>query len=66
MMKKYITVLVVIMGLCLFACNPGAKSDTAADIQAGGVDFQKLSLEDAVAKAKAQDKLILVDFYSPT
>lgn len=65
-MKKYFTVLVVMVGLCLFACKPGVKSDTAADVATGGVEFQKLSLEDAVAKAKAQDKLIMVDFYSPT
>ncbi|MBU1185752.1 MAG: hypothetical protein KJ908_02555 [Acidobacteria bacterium] len=66
MMKRYFTVLVVMVGLCLFACKPGAKSDTAADVATGGVEFQKLSLEDAVAKAKARDKLIMVDFYSPT
>ena len=64
-MKKHFTGLVIMMGLCFFACHPGAKSDTPGT-EKSGIAFQKLTFEDAVAQAKAQDKLIMVDFYSPT
>ena len=62
-MKKYITVFVVIMCLVVFSCSTGDKS-----VETGitGVAFVENSLDDAIAQAKEENKLILLDFYSPT
>jgi len=62
-MKKYFSVFVVIMSLCIFACSTGEKS---AETGPAGVSWETMSLQDAVVQAEAQNKLILVDFFSPT
>lgn len=56
--------MLVIMGLCVFACQTGKKAETSAE-ESKGIEFQKLSLDDAIAQAKAQNKLIMIDFFSP-
>ncbi len=62
-MKKYFTVFVVIMCLVVFSCSTGDKS-----VETGptGVAFVENSLDDAIVQAKEENKLILLDFYSPT
>lgn len=62
-MKKYFTVFVVIMCLVVFSCSTGEKS-----VETGitGVAFVENSLDDAIVQAKEENKLILLDFYSPT
>ena len=62
-MKKYFTVFVVIMGLCVFACSTGEKSEENGSM---GVAWETMSLDDAIAKAADQNRLILIDFFSPT
>ena len=62
-MKKYISVSVVIMSLCIFACSTGDKS---VETGPAGVSWESMSLQDAVVKAEAQNKLIMIDFFSPT
>ena len=64
-MKKHLFVMLIIVSLCVFACQTGKKTDPAAEISTG-IQFQTMSLVDAAAQAKAQNKLIMVDFYSPT
>lgn len=64
-MKKYLTIMVVIMGLCLFACGPGEKGEAVED-GTTATAFVKLSLQDAMVKAKEQNRLIVIDFFSPT
>ena len=64
-MKKYLTIMVTIMCLCIFACGPGEKGESAEEASTG-VTFSKLSLQDAMIKAKEQNRLIVIDFFSPT
>ena len=64
-MKKYLTIMVTIMCLCIFACGPGDKGESVEESQTG-VTFAKLSLQDAMVKAKEQNRLIVIDFFSPT
>jgi hypothetical protein len=56
--------MLVIMGLCVFACQTVEKGEPPAS-KSKGIEFQKLSLDDAIAQAKAQNKLIMIDFFSP-
>ena len=62
-MKKYFTVFVVILCLVVFSCSTGDKS-----VETGitGVAFVEKSLDDVIAQAKVENKLILIDFFSPT
>ena len=62
-MKKYFTVFVVMMSLFVFSCSTGDKS-----VETGitGVAFVEKGLDDVIAQAKEENKLILIDFYSPT
>ena len=62
-MKKYLTVFVVIMSLCILACSTSKKSEENGS---SGVAWETMSLDDAVAKAADQNKLIIIDFFSPT
>lgn len=63
-MKKHLSLMLIIMGLCVFACQTGEKAQTTAT-ESNGIEFQKISLDDAIAQAKAQNKLIMIDFFSP-
>lgn len=68
-MQKQGFALVVILCLCIFACSSGKKADVAkADdaVEQAGVVWQELSLDEAFAKAKEQNKLVMIDFFSPT
>jgi hypothetical protein len=62
-MKKYLSVFVVIMCLVILSCSTGDKS-----VETGptGVAFVENSLDDVIAQAKVENKLILIDFFSPT
>jgi len=62
-MKKYLPVFVVIMCLVVFSCSTGDKS---VETGVSGVAFVEKSLDDAILQAKADNKLILIDFFSPT
>ena len=62
-MKKYLTVFVVVMCLCILACSTGEKTAETGTI---GVAWETMSLDDTVAKAADQNKLIIIDFFSPT
>lgn len=66
-MKRNLTVFVVIMCLCIFACSTKEKGEVSEEgIAVAGVNFEKLSFQDAQTKAQNQDKLIMIDFFSPT
>ncbi len=62
-MKKYFTVFVVMMSLFVFSCSTG---DKGVETGITGVTFVEKSLDDVIAQAKEENKLILIDFYSPT
>jgi hypothetical protein len=61
-MKKYLTAFVVMMSLFIFACSTGEKSGENGPT---GVAWEDLSLQDTIAKAADQSKLIVIDFFSP-
>lgn len=52
MIKKRFQILLTLMLLCGFATN------------AQGIEFRPISLEEALVKAKVEDKLVFVDFYT--
>ncbi len=63
-MKKHLSLMLVILSLCVFACQTGEKAETPAE-ESKGIKFQKISLDEAITQAKAQNKLIMIDFFSP-
>jgi len=68
-MKKQWFSMVVIVSLCIFACSTGEKTevaDTGDTIAQAGIVWQELSLDEALAQAKEQNKLVMIDFFSPT
>ena len=66
-MKRQFAVFVVIACLCFFACSTEDKPEAVeGDALETGVTFQKLSLDDALVSAKNQNKLVMIDFFSPT
>lgn len=66
-MKRNLIVFAVVLSLFVFACTSKQKAEKAEeDAVLSGVAFEKLSLQDALAKAQDQSKLILIDFFSPT
>jgi hypothetical protein len=66
-MKNYFIILLVIAGLYFFACTKNEKQPLSEEETANAaVIFETLNLVEAKAKARAQNKLILIDFFSPT
>jgi hypothetical protein len=68
-MKNPLFALVVIVSLCIFACSTGEKAEvpeTGDTVEQAGIVWQQLSLDEALALAKAQNKLVMIDFFSPT
>ncbi len=62
-MKKYFKVFVVIMCLIVFSCSTFDKN---VETESTGVAFVEKSLNDVISQAKEENKLILIDFFSPT
>jgi len=65
-MKKILPLLLMFSLLAVFYCTK--ETGETGDQQAGpaGVHFAGLSIPDALVKAKAENKIVLVDFFSPT
>jgi thioredoxin-related protein len=62
-MKKHFNIFVVIMCLFILACTSGIEKKESGRT---GVAFETLSLQDALTTAQNQNKLIMIDFFSPT
>ena len=62
-MRKYFTILVVVLTLVVFSCTTGDKSVKTGS---AGVAFVEKSLDEVITLAKKENKLILIDFYLPT
>ena len=66
-MKLRLSFFVVMMCLCILACSTGEKGDLSAETEvAGGVVWAQLTLADAKVQAAIQNKLIMIDVFSPT
>lgn len=60
-MKNRLSFIVVIMGFFMLACATGEKAELTS-----GVEWAGLSLDDAKVQAAEQNKLIMIDVFSPT
>ena len=65
-MKKHLFIFFVVC-LVVFACTTQEKSDLVQEETGpSGVQFVKLSLNDALIQAQEQGRPIIVDFFSDT
>ena len=65
-MKVRLSFIVAVMCLLVLACSTGEKGITSGAEMATGVTWAKLSLDEAKVEAANQNKLIMVDVFSPT
>ncbi|MFA9453304.1 MAG: hypothetical protein ACERK6_05245 [Candidatus Aminicenantaceae bacterium] len=65
-MKVRLSFIVAAMCLLVLACSTGEKGVSAGAEMATGVAWAKLSLDEAKVEAANQNKLIMVDVFSPT
>ena len=65
-MKVRLGFTVVVMCLLVLACSTGEKGVSAGAEMTAGVAWAKLSLDEAKVEAANQNKLIMVDVFSPT
>jgi hypothetical protein len=65
-MKVRLCFTVVLMCLLVFACSTGEKGVTSGTEMASGVAWAQLSLDEAKVEAANQNKLIMIDVFSPT
>lgn len=65
-MKKILPIILIFSLFAVFYCSK--ETGETGDQQAGpaGVRFAGLSIPDAIAKAKGENKIVLIDFFSPT
>ncbi len=61
-MKKYLPVLVVMICLVVFSCSTDDKS---VETDVSGVAWVEKSLDEVLVQAKEENKLIVIDFFSP-
>ena len=57
-----------VLGILCFLILTCSTGDDVREKMSGsdGVLFQKLTLAEAMERARTQDKLVMVDFFSPT
>ena len=65
-MKVRLGFTVVVMCLLVFACSTGEQGVSAGAELSTGVAWAGLSLDDAKVEAANQNKLIMIDVFSPT
>jgi len=65
-MKVRLGFTVVAMCLLVLACSTGEKGVSAGAEMTAGVAWAELSLDEAKVEAANQNKLIMVDVFSPT
>jgi hypothetical protein len=66
-MKNRLSFIVVIIPFCVLACSTGEKGDLSSGAElTPGVQWVGLSLDDAKIQAANENKLIMVDVFSPT
>jgi hypothetical protein len=65
-MKVRLGFTVVVMCLLVLACSTGEKGVAAGAELSTGVTWAGLSLDDAKVEAANQNKLIMIDVFSPT
>ena len=65
-MKKFMPVILVLFLLAVFHCSNETGELGRQEEGSIGVQFVGLTIPDALAKAEAENKIVLIDFFSPT
>jgi len=65
-MKKLLPLVLILCLFALFYCSNDSGVIDQQDDGPTGVQFVELSIPDALAKAGTENKIVLVDFFSPT
>lgn len=64
MRKKYLSLIVVCVAFLATSFINDSQRVTGVGNNEDGIDFQEISFEEALAKAKKEDKLIFLDAYT--
>jgi len=65
-MKKILPILMMFSLLAVFHCSNETGELGRQEEGPVGVQFAGLTIPDALAKAETENKIVLVDFFSPT
>ncbi len=65
-MKKIMPVILALFLLAVFHCSNETGELGRQEEGPVGVQFVGLTIPDALAKAEAENKIVLIDFFSPT
>ncbi len=65
-MKKLLPVILTLFLMTVFYCSNETGEINPQENGPTGVQFVNLSIPDALAKAETENKIVLVDFFSPT
>jgi hypothetical protein len=66
MMKRPIQLLILFLAGILIFCSNELEANKLKPSVSQGVKFEKISLADSLKRAEKENKLVLMDFYSPT
>jgi len=65
-MRKILPVIMILFLFTFFYCSKESGVIEQQEDIPTGVQFVDLSIPDALAKAETENKIVLIDFYSPT
>ncbi len=65
-MKKILPLLLIFSLLTVSYCSKETGETGRQEAGPTGVQFTGLSIPDAIVKAKGENKIVLIDFFSPT
>jgi hypothetical protein len=65
-MKKILPAFLILCLLAIFTCSTETGVTNQQNTSRSGVQFQNLKIVDALAKAETENKIVLIDFFSPT
>ncbi len=65
-MRKLLPVILMLFLFTVFYCSNETGEINQQENGPAGVQFVDLSIPDAVAKAETANKIVLIDFFSPT
>lgn len=65
-MRKTLSIFLVFCLFMLVSCSGETGVTSQQDDGSSGTQFQELSIPDAILKAEKENKIVLVDFFSPT
>jgi hypothetical protein len=65
-MKKILPIILTVLMFSVFYCSNETGEINRQEDSSAGVRFVDLSIPDALAKAGTENKIVLIDFFSPT